>query len=176
MCCVSAPATLTTAWAPAPGLRPQRQRAGRCQNDQREQNVFLHGRLLRSLAYFFHYTIIRDRNSNNREKQTRNDSQRIQKIDAFIEQNKDALLRDLKTLVCIPSVQAHANPARLSAPTCAKRWTPPWTWPAVSGWRPTTAEGYMGYAQITGKSEKQIATIAHLDGSARGQRLGFKPL
>ena len=39
-----------------------------------------------------------------------NDSQRIQKIDAFIEQNKDALLRDLKTLVCIPSVQSAPEP------------------------------------------------------------------
>lgn len=92
-----------------------------------------------------------------------NDSQRIQKIDAFIEQNKDALLRDLKTLVCIPSVQSAPEPGAPFGADVRKALDTALDMARGFGLETHDCEGYMGYAQITGKSEKQIATIAHLD-------------
>ena len=92
-----------------------------------------------------------------------NDAQRIQKIDAFIEENRDALLRDLKTLVDINSVQSAAQPGAPFGPGVRKALDAALEMARRFGLDAHDCEGYMGYAEIKGESEKQIATIAHLD-------------
>lgn len=92
-----------------------------------------------------------------------NDAQRIQKIDAFIAENRDALLRDLKTLVNINSVQSAAQPGAPFGPGVRKALDAALEMARRFGLDAHDCEGYMGYAEIKGESEKQIATIAHLD-------------
>ena len=92
-----------------------------------------------------------------------NDTQRIQKIDAFIEENKESMLRDLKTLVGIPSVQGPAEPGAPFGANVRKALDTALDMASSFGLNVHDCEGYMGYAEIPGESEKQIATIAHLD-------------
>ncbi|MEG1074734.1 MAG: Sapep family Mn(2+)-dependent dipeptidase [Ruthenibacterium sp.] len=85
------------------------------------------------------------------------------RIDAFIEANKDAILRDIKTLVDIDSVEAAALPGKpfgagVDAALCAAL-----SMAQSMGLDAKNLDGYFGYADLTGASETQIATIAHLD-------------
>lgn len=87
----------------------------------------------------------------------------LQKIDAFIEANRDAIVRDIKTLVDIDSVETAAEPGAPFGPGVKKALDTALAMAAGMGLATRNCEGYMGYAEVPGKSEKQIATIAHLD-------------
>lgn len=84
-------------------------------------------------------------------------------IDDFIRDNTASLIEDIRAVVNIPSVEGaplDGQPfgegpylAMQEALKIARRM----------GLDTHDCEGYMGYAQIKGKSERQIASIAHLD-------------
>ena len=87
----------------------------------------------------------------------------LQKADAFIDANMDDIIKDIKAIVDIPSVNAPAEEgapygkkikrALLEALKIADRM----------GYKTVNCENYMGYAQLDGQQEKYIGTIAHLD-------------
>lgn len=92
-----------------------------------------------------------------------NEKELLQSIDTFLSENKDAILADLKTLIDQPSVRGEAAPgapygtdvnaALEKALAIARRM----------GLETVNCEGHIGWADLPGKSKKQIATIAHLD-------------
>lgn len=87
----------------------------------------------------------------------------LQQIDAFIEANKDAIVRDIKTLVDIDSVETAAVPGAPFGPGVKLALDTALEMARGMGLATHNCEGYMGYAEVPGKSERQIATIAHLD-------------
>lgn len=88
-----------------------------------------------------------------------------QKVDSFIAANKENILRDIAALVAIPSVSDETKAAP-GAPFGAEVRRALDTALAMAegmGLVTQSCEGYMGCADLPGKSEKQIAAIAHLD-------------
>lgn len=92
-----------------------------------------------------------------------NEKELLQSIDTFLSENKDAILADLKTLIDQPSVRGEAAPGAPygtdvnAALEKALGHCPP------HGLETVNCEGHIGWADLPGKSKKQIATIAHLD-------------
>lgn len=85
------------------------------------------------------------------------------KLERFLQENEQAIFADMKTLIDIESVEA--APAE-NAPyglgvrralDAALKMT------GEMGLVTHDCEGHMGYAELPGASDKQIATIAHLD-------------
>ena len=93
------------------------------------------------------------------------DTQLISDIEAYVERVWPAVVEDLAALVAIPSV-AESDKAEEGAPygpeakralTCALDMA------KRLGLEPHDMDGYIGYADLPGKSDTQIATIAHVD-------------
>ncbi len=92
-----------------------------------------------------------------------NEQELMQSIDNFLSENKEAMLADLKTLIGQPSVRGEAAPgapygtdvnaALEKALAIARRM----------GLETENCAGNIGWADLPGKSKKQIATITHLD-------------
>ncbi len=87
----------------------------------------------------------------------------IAQIDNFIKENKEDIIQDIKTLVNIPSVESESEPnapfgVHVNSALLA-------TLEMANGMNLSTTnmQGYFGYADLKGKSEKQIAAISHLD-------------
>lgn len=60
-------------------------------------------------------------------------------VDAFIADNREALIRDLKTVIDIDSVEAPAEPNAPMARACARHWMPLWRLPGTWGSKPENA-------------------------------------
>ena len=87
----------------------------------------------------------------------------MQKIDAFIEENRDALLRDLAALVAIPSVRADAGENAPFGPQVRCALDTALDMGRRFGLEVHDCDGYLGWAELPGQREEYIATIAHLD-------------
>ncbi len=87
----------------------------------------------------------------------------LNEVDTFIDQNKENVLRDLKALVDVNSVEGTPAPGAPFGEGPKKALDTALAIADGMGLETCCCEGYMGYAQITGESEKQIATIAHVD-------------
>ena len=61
---------------------------------------------------------------------------RFASIDAFAEQNREAILRDITRLVAVPSVEGTPAPVRPLAPVPAPLWIRRWRSPANWAWPP----------------------------------------
>ena len=85
------------------------------------------------------------------------------RADAFVAENREAVLKDLAALVAIPSVQGPAAPGQPFGPQVARALDTALAMAGRMGLVTRNCEGYMGYAQLEGESGRQIATIAHLD-------------
>ncbi|MEG1445839.1 MAG: Sapep family Mn(2+)-dependent dipeptidase [Ruthenibacterium sp.] len=85
------------------------------------------------------------------------------RIDAFIEANKSAILRDIKTLVDINSVEAAALPEKPFGAGVDEALCAALSMAKEMGLDAQNLDGYFGYADLVGASETQIATITHLD-------------
>ena len=59
-------------------------------------------------------------------------------IDAFAEQNRENILRDITRLVAVPSVEGKAAPAHRSDPAPRLRWKRHWKLPTSWAFPPTT--------------------------------------
>ncbi len=86
-----------------------------------------------------------------------------QHIDSFIAENREQLLRDLKTVIDIDSVEAAPLPNAPYGAGVRRALDAALEIAARMGLETGDCEGYMGYADVAGRSEKQLATIAHLD-------------
>lgn len=84
-------------------------------------------------------------------------------VDAFIADNREALIRDLKTVIDIDSVEAPAEPNAPMARAWRKALDAALEIARNLGLEAGECDGYMGYADVKGVSETQLATIAHLD-------------
>lgn len=87
----------------------------------------------------------------------------LAKIDLFIEENKENIKRDIKTLVDIPSVEGAALPGKPFGADVARALDAALDMARDAGLDAHNVDGYFGYADLPGESETQLATIAHLD-------------
>ncbi len=85
------------------------------------------------------------------------------RIDSFIAENRDQLFRDLKTLIDIDSVESAPLPGAPYGAGIRKALDAALEIAARLGLKTGECDGYMGYADVEGQSERQLATIAHLD-------------
>ena len=87
----------------------------------------------------------------------------LHKADVFIQENEDALFADIKRVVDINSVQTEAKPGMPSGEGVAKALETALETARRFGLETKNVDGYMGVADLKGKSDRQIAVIAHLD-------------
>lgn len=92
-----------------------------------------------------------------------NEARFLRKVDAFIMWNKRQFLADLSALVAVNSVQGPAKPGAPFGPGPKKALDTALAIARRMGYATNDCEGYMGYFELYGKSNRQIATITHLD-------------
>lgn len=99
------------------------------------------------------------------------------KIDAYLESHWDEMIADIDTLVRIPSVEeldkatagAPFGPGPRAALTAALEMA------EGMGFETHDAEGYIGYADLPGKTDDQIGIIGHTDVVPAGPGWTFEP-
>ena len=99
------------------------------------------------------------------------------KIDTYLEENWDAMVGDIETLVRIPSFQeddkkaedAPFGPGPKEALTAALKLA------SDMGFASHDAEGYIGFADFAGQSDTQIGIIGHMDVVPAGPGWTFEP-
>ncbi len=84
-------------------------------------------------------------------------------VDAFVAANEENILRDIKRLVDIPSVEGAPEPGKPFGAGPAAALEEALKMAQEMGLATNNCEGYMGWAELPGQTEKQIATITHLD-------------
>ena len=84
-------------------------------------------------------------------------------VDSFIAENREALLRDMKTVIDIDSVEAPAEPNAPYGAGVRKALDAALAIARDLGLSTGECDGYMGYADVKGDSDTQLATITHLD-------------
>lgn len=93
----------------------------------------------------------------------------LDKIDMFVENNRENFLHDMKTLVDIKSVQGEPEPGAPFGEGPKQALEKALSIAEGMGLVTRNCEGYVGYADLPGKSKKQIAIATHLDVVAAGQ-------
>lgn len=99
----------------------------------------------------------------------------LNEVDAFIERNKEAFLADLSALVAVNSVQGEAQPGAPFGPGPKQALDTALAIAGRMGLETHNCDGYIGYADLPGQSERQIATITHLDVVPEGNGWTGKP-
>lgn len=92
-----------------------------------------------------------------------NEKRLLRQIDAFVKRSHEGILRDMKTLVDIKSVQGEPTPGAPFGTGPKRALEAALEIASGMGLFTRNCEGYAGYADLPGKSEKQIALITHLD-------------
>lgn len=92
-----------------------------------------------------------------------NEKRLLRQIDAFVKRSHEGILRDMKTLVDIKSVQGEPAPGAPFGTGPKRALEAALEIASGMGLFTRNCEGYVGYADLPGKSEKQIALITHLD-------------
>lgn len=86
------------------------------------------------------------------------------RIDRFVEKNKEAILRDISRLVAVPSVEGEPMANAPFGPGPRAALDKALEICAELGLRTHDENGYIGWAEIPGEEpEKYLATITHLD-------------
>lgn len=91
------------------------------------------------------------------------DIQLKQRISEFIEKNERAIVEDIKTVVSFKSVLSEEQEGAPFGIENRKALDEAIKISKREGLLATNCEGYIGYAEVKGKSDKYIASIAHLD-------------
>ncbi len=93
------------------------------------------------------------------------DCELVAKIDAYVDEVWPSVLDDIAALVAVPSVAdaSKAEPGAPHGPECKKALDTALGMCERLGLEPHDLDGWMGYADLKGLSDKQIATIAHVD-------------
>ena len=86
-------------------------------------------------------------------------------IDAFAEQNREAILRDITRLVAVPSVQGEPAPGAPFGPGPRQALDTALAIAAELGLDTHNAEGYIGWAETgpVAEGQKYLVTITHCD-------------
>ena len=84
-------------------------------------------------------------------------------VDAFVAANEENVVRDIKRLVDINSVEGTPEPGKPFGAGPAAALDEALNMAAEMGLSTNNCEGYMGWAELPGETDKQIATITHLD-------------
>ena len=92
-----------------------------------------------------------------------NEKRLLRQIDAFVKRSHEDILQDVKTLVDIKSVQGEPAPGAPFGTGPKRALEAALEIASGMGLFTRNCEGYAGYADLPGKSEKQIALITHLD-------------
>lgn len=87
----------------------------------------------------------------------------LDKIDAFVKNNRENFLHDMKTLVDIKSVQGEPKPGAPFGDGPRRALEKALSIAERMGLITRDCEGYIGYADLPGKCKKQIAIATHLD-------------
>lgn len=106
-----------------------------------------------------------------------NNEELTKHIDAYLDENWDAMVEDIATLVRIPSFEeldkkadgAPFGPGPKQALTAALKMA------EDMGFQTHDAEGYIGFADFPGKTETQIGIIGHMDVVPAGPSWNFEP-
>ena len=84
-------------------------------------------------------------------------------VDAFVAENRENVIRDIKRLVDVPSVEGPAEPGKPFGPGPAAALAEGLAIAGEMGLDTHNCENYIGWAQLKGATDAQIATITHLD-------------
>ena len=84
-------------------------------------------------------------------------------VDAFVAANEENVVRDIKRLVDINSVEGIPEPGKPFGAGPAAALDEALKMAAEMGLSTNNCEGYMGWAELPGETDRQIATITHLD-------------
>ncbi len=95
--------------------------------------------------------------------------------DEFINYNTQNILDDIKTLVDIPSVSGVPQKNAPFGKEVDKALKAALDMAQKAGLKTANVDGYFGFADLVGESEKQIATVAHLDVVPQGNGWDFSP-
>ena len=100
-----------------------------------------------------------------REERPVSDEQLKQDVEKYVEEVWEDVVEDIRSLVRIDSVEdlAHAEPGKPWGPGPYRALVKGLELAERAGLEPHNCDGYIGYADLPGQSEKQIATIAHTD-------------
>ncbi len=92
------------------------------------------------------------------------DEKLLTAVDAFVEANRDNIVRDIKRLVDIPSVEGPAAPGAPFGPGPKAALEEALKMAQEMGLSTRSCEDHIGWAQLEGSEpEKYLATITHLD-------------
>ncbi len=99
-------------------------------------------------------------------------------IDAFVEENRDNILRDITRLVAVPSVEGYAEPGAPFGPGPSAALAKALEIAGELGLDTFNADGYIGWAETGSIADGQKFLGDHHPHRcrARGQRLGRRPL
>lgn len=87
-----------------------------------------------------------------------------ERIDQFIQAQRENILRDIRRLVAVPSVEGPAAPGAPFGPGPRAALDEALAIAAELGLAPGEGEGHIGWADVPGaEKEKYLATITHLD-------------
>lgn len=94
-----------------------------------------------------------------------NEQELVASIDAYVEDVWPCVLDDIAALVAVPSVAdaSKGEPGAPHGPECKRALDLALEMCAKLGLEPHDLDGWMGYADLKGASDAQIATIAHVD-------------
>lgn len=100
-----------------------------------------------------------------REERPVSDEQLKQDVEKYVEEVWEDVVGDIRSLVRIDSVEdlAHAESGKPWGPGPYRALVKGLELAERAGLEPHNCDGYIGYADLPGQSEKQIATIAHTD-------------
>ena len=87
----------------------------------------------------------------------------MDKIEAFVRANEENVIRDIKRLVDIPSVAGTPEPGAPNGAGPAAALKEALALAGEMGLATGEFEGHMGWAELPGSTDKQIATITHMD-------------
>ena len=96
-------------------------------------------------------------------------------VDAFVAENRENIVRDIKRLVDVPSVEGTPEPGKPFGPGPAAALAEGLALAKEMGLETCNCENYIGWAQLTGASDAQIATITHLDVVPQGNGWAADP-
>ena len=84
-------------------------------------------------------------------------------VDAFVAENRQNVIRDIKRLVDVPSVEGEPEEGKPFGPGPAAALAQGLAIAEEMGLATHNCENYIGWAELAGESGAQIATITHLD-------------
>ena len=84
-------------------------------------------------------------------------------VDAFVAENRENVVRDIKRLVDVPSVEGKPEEGKPFGPGPAAALAEGLAIAGEMGFDTRNCENYIGWAELKGATDTQIATITHLD-------------